>query len=68
MESINYKHLTVFNTCPAASIIISAKIVWDIVPEEKTVGFFSSSEWRKCSKCGVHKGIYVYKCRFTKVN
>ena len=22
--------------------------------------FFSSSEGRKCSKCGVHKGICVY--------
>ena len=28
---------------------------------------FCSSEGRKCSKYGVHQGICVYICRFTKV-
>ena len=44
----------------------AAKTDWDIVPEEKAM-FFCSSEGRKCSKYGVHKGICVYICRFTKV-
>ena len=44
---------------------MAEKIDWDIVPEEKAM-FFSSSEGRKCSKCGVHNGICVYTCRFTK--
>ena len=31
---------------------------WDIVPEEKAM-FFSSSQGRKCSQYGVHKGMCV---------
>ena len=45
---------------------VAAKTAWDIVPEEKAM-FFSSSEGRTCSKCGVHNGICEYTCRFTKV-
>ena len=45
---------------------MAEKIDWDIVPEEKAM-FFSSSEGRKCSKCGVHNGICMHTCMFTKV-
>ena len=56
-----------FGLPPVVTYKLPAKTAWDVVPEEKAM-FFSSSEGRKCSKCGVHKDICVYTCRITKFN
>ena len=38
-----------------------------LFPKKRYILLFCSSEGRKRSKYGVHQGICVYICRFTKV-
>ena len=46
---------------------LQQRLLGILLPKKRYIMLFCSSEGRKCSKYGVHQGMCVYICRFTKV-